>query len=89
MEVQGIWDEEDEILKNVMTIWGILPKGMTKLKKRVIEDNVSNITKSGKHYKPSFLENDHPGRDIGEGSKPAKPKGKEEKEEKDRVLTQL
>ena len=62
---------------------------MTKLKKRVMEDNVSNIARSRKHYKPSFLENDNPGRDMGEGFKPAKPKVKEEKEEKDRVLTQL
>ena len=54
-----------------------------------MEDNVTNITRSGKHYKPSFLEKDHPGRDIGEGSKPIKPKGKEEKEEEDRVLTHL
>ena len=69
-----------------MAVWGILPKGMTKLKKGIKEDNVSNITRSGKHYKPSFLENDHPGRDIGEGSKPMHPK---EKEEKDQVLTQL
>ena len=50
---------------------------------------MTNITRSGKHYKPSFLEKDHPGRDIGEGSKPIKPKGKEEKVEEDRVLTQL
>ena len=62
---------------------------MTKLKKRVMEDNVSNIARSRKHYKPLFLENDNPGRDMGEGFKPAKPKVKEEKEEKDRVLTQL
>ena len=50
---------------------------------------MANITRSGKHYKPSFLENDLPGRDIGERSKPVEPKGKEEKEEEDRVLTQL
>ena len=62
---------------------------MTKLRKRVVEDNVANITRSGKHYKPSFLEKDHPRRDIGEGSKIMEPKGKEEKEEEDRVLTQL
>ena len=52
-----------------------------------MEDNVTNITRSGKHYKPSFSEKDHPSRDIGEGSKPTKTKGKEEKEEEDRVLT--
>ena len=63
---------------------------MTKLKKRVLEDNVANITRSGKHYKPSFLGNDHPGRDLEEGSKPTEPKGREEKEEEeDRVLMQL
>ena len=50
---------------------------------------MTNITRSGKHYKPSFLEKDHPSRDIGEGSKPTETKGKEEKEEEDRVLTQL
>ena len=38
------------------------------------EGYMANITKSGKHYKPSFLEKDHPGRDIGEGFKPIEPK---------------
>ena len=57
---------------------------MTELKKGIIKDNVANITRSGKHYKPSFLEKNHPGRDIGKGSKPTDPK---EKEEEDRVLT--
>ena len=50
---------------------------------------MANITRSRKHYKPSFLENDPHDRDIGEGSKPTKPKGKEDKEEENRVLTQL
>ena len=59
---------------------GILPKGMIELKKGVIEDNAANITRSGKHYKPSFLQKDHLGRDIGEGSKPTEPKEKEEKD---------
>ena len=68
-------------------MWGILPKGVTELKKMVFEDNVANITTSGKHYKPSFLEKDHSGRDLGEGSKTMEPKG--DKEEKDRVLMQL
>ena len=86
IEVQGIWDEENELLKNTVSVWGILPKGITKLKKWVIKDNVANITRIGKHYKPSFLEKDHPSRDIGEGSKPTKPK---EKEKEDQVLTQL
>ena len=62
---------------------------MTELKKRVVEDNVANITRSGKHYKPSFLEKDHPGTDIGEWSKLIELMGKEEKEEDDKVLTQL
>ena len=86
VEVQGIWDEEDEVLKEAMAIWGILPKGLTELKKRVLEENVANITRSGKHYKPSFLEKDNPGKDLGEGSKPTEPKGKGDKEEEDRVL---
>ena len=62
---------------------------MTEFKKRVLEDNVANITKSGKHYKPSFLEKGHLARDLGEGSKPMEPKGKEDKEEEDRVLMEL
>jgi len=68
VQVQGVWDDEDEILKNAVAMWGILPKGMTESRKRVVEDNVENISRSGKHYKPSFLEKDHPRRDIGEGS---------------------
>ena len=67
IEVQGIWDEKDEVLKNAMAMWGILFKGMIEIKKGVIEDNVANITRIGKHYKPSFLEKDHPGKDIGKG----------------------
>ena len=66
---------------------GILPKGVMELKKRVLEDNVANITRSGKQYKPSFLEKDSLGRDLGEGSKPMEPK--KDKEEEDRVLIQL
>ena len=63
---------------------------MTELKKKVLEDNVANITRGGKHYKPSFLEKDHLGRDLGEGSKPTKPRGKEDqKKKKDRVLVKL
>ena len=46
---------------------------MTELKKGVIKDNVTNITRSVKHYKPLFLEKDHPVRDKGEGSKPMEP----------------
>ena len=52
---------------------------MTKLKKGVMEDNVANITRSGKNYKPSILEKDNRGRDIGEGSEPTEPKGKRKK----------
>ena len=28
VEIQGIWDEEDENLKNAIAVWGIVPKGM-------------------------------------------------------------
>ena len=84
VEVQGIWDEEDEVLKEMVAVWGILLKGVMELKKMVLE--VANISRSGKHYKPSFLENDHFGRDLGEGSKPIEPRGKGDKEEEDRVL---
>ena len=87
MEVQGIWDKEDEALKEAVAVWEILPKVVTKLKKRVLEDNVANITWSGNYYKPSFLEKDRLGRDLGEGSKPMEPK--EDKEEEDWVLMQL
>ena len=67
VEVQGIWDEEDEALKKVVAIWGILPKGVIKLKKRILKDNVTNITRSRKYYKPSFLEKDCPSRYLGGG----------------------
>ena len=36
-----------------------------------------------------FLEKDHLSRDLGEGSKPMEPRGKEDKEEEDRDLMQL
>ena len=52
---------------------------MTELKKRVLEDNVANITRGGKHYKPSFLEKDYPGRNMGEGSKHLKVKKRKRK----------
>ena len=68
---------------------GILPKRISKLKNRALEDNVMNITRSGKHYKLSFLERDHPYRNMEEGSKPVELQGKEGKEEEDRVLIQL
>ena len=43
-------------MKNVVAVWGIVPKRITELKKRIIKNNVANITRSGKHYKSSFLE---------------------------------
>ena len=95
VEVQGIQDEEDELLKEAIAIWGILPKGVAELKKRVLEKNVANITRSGKHYKPSFLEKDHLDKDLREGSKPTESRGtkeeeeEEEEEEEDRILMQL
>ena len=59
------------------------------IKERILEDNVANITRSGKHYKPYFFEKDHLGSDLGERSKHTEPKGKEDKEEEDRFLMQL
>ena len=50
VEIQGIWDEKGQILKNAVVVWRILPKGMFELKKRVLDDDVVNITKNGKHY---------------------------------------
>ena len=87
VKVQEIWEEEDKFLKEAIAIWGILPKGVTESKNRVLEENVANITRSGKHYKSSFLNKDHPSRDLGEESKPIEPKGN--KEDEDRVLMQL
>ena len=61
------------------------------LKKKVLDDNVANRTKSRKHYKPSFLEKDHLDKDLREGSKPTESRGtkEEEEEEEDRILMQL
>ena len=28
VEIQGIWDEENENLKSAIAVWGIVPKGM-------------------------------------------------------------
>ena len=53
---------------------GILPKRISKLKKRALEDNVMNITRSG---------------NMEKGSKPVELQGKEGKEGQDRVLIQL
>ena len=36
------------MLKSAVAVLGILPKGIIELKKRVLEDNVTNITRSGK-----------------------------------------
>ena len=79
VEIQGIWDEEDENLKSAIAVWRILPKGMSKLKKRILDDDVANITRSGKYYKPSILEKDHPGRNVEEGSKPLDSMGRKKK----------
>ena len=57
------------------------------LKKKVLDDNVANRTKSRKHYKPSFLEKDHLDKDLREGCKPTESRGT--KEEEDRILMQL
>ena len=62
---------------------------MSELKKMILEDDLANITRSGKHYKPSFLEKDHPRRNVEKGSKLIGHNVKEEKEEEDRVLTKL
>ena len=70
-------------LKSAIAMWGIVPKGMSKLKKRILEDDMANVTSSGKHYKPTFLDKDHLGRYLEEGSKLV---GLNEKEEEDRVL---
>ena len=50
VQIQGKWDEEDENLKSATTMWGILPKGMSELKKMILKDDVVNITRSRKHY---------------------------------------
>ena len=43
VEIQGIWVEDDEKLKSAIAVWGIAPKGMSKLKKRIQEDDVANV----------------------------------------------
>ena len=68
---------------------GYTPQRNDRIKeKRVLEDNAANITRNGKHYKPTFLEEDNPGRNMEEGFEPVEPKEKEVKEEEYRVLTQ-
>ena len=41
IEVQRIWDEEDEVLKEAVAVWGILPRGGTELKKKGLEGQCS------------------------------------------------
>ena len=48
VEIQGIWDGKYENLKSAIAVWGIVPKGMSKLKKRMQEDDGANVTMSGK-----------------------------------------
>lgn len=67
-------------MKSAIAAWGIVPKEMFELKKWILEYDVENVTRSGKHYKSSFLEKDHPGRNLEEGSRPSGLNGKEEKE---------
>ena len=55
VEVQRIWDEGDEALKEAVAIWGILPKGVTEWKKRILEENVANITTSRPFWKMIIL----------------------------------
>ena len=40
---------------------------------------MANITRIGKLYKPPFLEKDHPGRNMEEGSKPIDSMGRKKK----------
>ena len=81
VEIQGIWVEDDEKLKSAIAVWGIAPKGMSKLKKRIQEDDVANVNRSGKHQKLSFLDKYHAGRNLGEGSSLVGINRNEEKEE--------
>ena len=41
--------KDDEKLKSAMAIWVIAPEGMSKLKKRIQENDVANVSRSGKH----------------------------------------
>lgn len=88
VEVQGIWDKDDKKLLSAIAIQGITPKGMSDLKERIQEESIANVIRSGKHYQPSFLEKDDPGRNLGEEQKPIRLDGNEEKEE-DRVLAKM
>ena len=69
-------------MKSAVVVWGILPKGMSELKKRVLKDNVPNIIRSGKYYKPSFLEKDHLGRKWKKGPCSLNLKGRKRKKRK-------
>ena len=45
VEIQGIWDEKDEKLKSAIAMCGIVPKEMYGLRKRILEDDVVNVTR--------------------------------------------
>ena len=45
VKIQGIWDEEDEKLKSAIAMCGIVPKEMSGLRKRILEDDVVNVTR--------------------------------------------
>ena len=69
-------------MKSAVVVWGILPKGMSELKKRVLKDNVPNIIRSGKYYKPSFLKKDHLGRKWKKSPSSLNLKGRKRKKRK-------
>ena len=73
--------KDDEKLKSAIAVWGIAPEGMSKLKKRIQENDVANVNRSGKHLKLSFLDKYHVGRNLGEGSRPVGINGNDQKEE--------
>ena len=73
--------KDDEKLKSAIAVWGIAPKGMSKLKKRIQENDVANVSRSGKHQKLSFLDKYHAGRNLGEGLSPVGINRNEEKQE--------
>ena len=45
VKIQGIWDEEDEKLKSAIAMCGIVPQEMSGLRKRILEDDVVNVTR--------------------------------------------
>ena len=48
VKIQGIWNRKYENLKSAIAVWGIVPKGMSKFKKRIQKDDVADVTMSGK-----------------------------------------